>query len=94
VDGINTNNNVTSQTPLNQNVIVFAASSDPGRPSNGRLAFYSIGEAIDLALLDARVSTLIAALQFGINTGLAASDYDADTVAYVNRGYAAGGSLA
>ena len=58
------------------------------------LAFYSIGAALDLALLDARVSTLITALQFGINTGLAASDYDADTVAYVNRGYAAGGSLA
>jgi len=30
--------------------------------SSGRLAFYSIGESLDLALLDSRVSTLIAAI--------------------------------
>jgi hypothetical protein len=73
-------------------VTVFARS---GAILHGghRLTFFTAGEALDLALLDARVSTLMTALEFGINTGLAASDYDADTVAYVNRGYAAGGSL-
>jgi len=34
--------------------------------SNARLAFYSIGEALDLALLDARVTTLVNALAAAI----------------------------
>jgi hypothetical protein len=42
----------------------------PGTPPNyyinARLAFYSIGESIDLALLDARVTTLIAAYDAAI----------------------------
>ena len=62
VAGVSANQNVTSQTPFNQNIIVFASTPDPGRPSNGRIAFYSIGESLDLALLDARVSTLITAI--------------------------------
>jgi len=41
-----------SQTPFNGNIIVF-------NDSNPRLAFYSIGESLDLALLDARVTQLI-----------------------------------
>jgi hypothetical protein len=60
--GANTSFTVTSQTPFNQNVIVFAGNNDPGRPSNARLAFYSIGESLDLALLDARVTDLINAI--------------------------------
>jgi hypothetical protein len=35
-------------------------------PSNGRYAFYSIGESLDLALLDARVTTLINAFAAAI----------------------------
>jgi hypothetical protein len=60
--GGNTNQVVTSQAPFNQNVIVFAGNTDPGRPSNGRLSFYSIGESLDLALLDTRVTALINAI--------------------------------
>jgi hypothetical protein len=85
-----------SQTPAVENHFVLARNNGSGSPevaSNGRIAFYSIGENLNLSQLDARVSTLMTALEFGINTGLPASDYDADTVAYVNRGYAAGGSL-
>jgi hypothetical protein len=41
---------VASQTPFNGNFTSF-----------GRIAFYSIGESLDLALLDARVSALITA---------------------------------
>ena len=44
---------VASQTPFNGNFTSF-----------GRIAFYSIGESLDLALLDARVSALITA--FGV----------------------------
>ena len=46
----------TSQTPLSENIHVFKGGSQYANP---RLAFYSIGEAIDLALLDARVADLI-----------------------------------
>jgi hypothetical protein len=46
-----------SQTPFNQNIIVFGrTTTNLGTP---RLAFYSIGESLDLALLDARVTDLI-----------------------------------
>ena len=49
-----------SQTPANIGIGVFhdPAASVPTR-SNARLSFYSIGENLDLALLDTRVSTLM-----------------------------------
>ena len=50
-----------SVTPLNENLLVFGTT---GFYSNARLAFYSIGESLDLALLDARVTALITA--FGV----------------------------
>ena len=51
----------TSTTPASANLFVFAQSTagSPTVLSNARLAFYSIGESLDLALLDARVTTLI-----------------------------------
>jgi hypothetical protein len=55
--------NRTSGAPRNQNIGVFA-NSDGTFPLDCRLAFYSIGESLDLALLDARVSALISA--FGV----------------------------
>ena len=54
----------TSQTPFNQNIIVFGrTTTNLGTP---RLAFYSIGESLDLALLDARVTDLINAFAAAI----------------------------
>lgn len=47
---------LVSQTPANGNITIF---QDLGVYSNARLAFYSIGEALDLAKLDARVTDLI-----------------------------------
>jgi hypothetical protein len=85
-----------SETPHDGSVLVFArnsATNVAGLWTNARLSFYSIGEHLNLAQLESRLSTLMTALEFGINTGLSASDYDPDTVAYINRGYAAGGSL-
>ena len=54
-----------SNTPPSVSVFIFAENSNGsvGARTNVRLAFYSIGESLDLALLDNRVSTLIA--QFG-----------------------------
>jgi len=48
----------TSGTPVNLNVFIFTRN-DLAIKSDARIAFYSIGEALDLALLDARVSTLM-----------------------------------
>ena len=48
----------SATSPGTSNILLFAGS--PGLiNSNARLAFYSIGEAIDLARLDARVTDLI-----------------------------------
>jgi prepilin-type N-terminal cleavage/methylation domain-containing protein len=54
--------NVTSETPSNRNIFVFQSAFNNSW-TNARLAFYSIGESLDLALLDARVS------QFMIDLG-------------------------
>jgi hypothetical protein len=43
-----------------ENYLVFARNTTPvGLYSDARLAFYSVGESLDLALLDARVTDLI-----------------------------------
>jgi hypothetical protein len=60
----------SSSTAANGNIFVFARNEIalPGVDSysNARLAFYSIGESLDLALLDARVTTLINAFAAAI----------------------------
>jgi len=52
-------NSETSATPTSAAVNLFRLSA---AYSNSRLAFYSIGESLDLALLDARVTDLINAI--------------------------------
>lgn len=51
---------LASEPPRNATIKVFGRDVTPY--FNGRIAFYSIGESLDLALLDARVTTLIAAI--------------------------------
>jgi hypothetical protein len=57
---------LASTAPLSDNIGIFATTGAnlSITYSNGRLAFYSIGESLDLALLDARVTALITA--FGV----------------------------
>jgi len=61
-----------SQTSNTANIAIFARTagfaeaSSGGQVYDGRLAFYSIGEALDLALLDARVTALINAIAAAI----------------------------
>jgi hypothetical protein len=50
---------LASQTPSAGVIEVFRATA---AATNARLAFYSIGESLDLALLDARVTDLINAI--------------------------------
>jgi hypothetical protein len=53
-----------SQTASNRNVLIFGRATTPLAPS--RLTFHSIGESLDLALLDARVTALINAFDAAI----------------------------
>jgi hypothetical protein len=54
----------SSETPANDNIAIFASIQIGSALSfsNGRYAFYSIGESLDLALLDARLATYMSAL--------------------------------
>lgn len=54
-----------SQTPSNADIAVFRTGLS-GNYGTARLAFYSIGESLDLALLDSRVTTLINAISAAI----------------------------
>jgi hypothetical protein len=62
VSGSSASISSTSATPNNINLFIFAQNNQniaPSTLSNARFAFYSIGESLDLALLDARVTALI-----------------------------------
>jgi hypothetical protein len=61
-----TNSNITtsSQTPLAGNVEVFRTTTT--NHTDARLSFYSIGESLDLALLDNRVTVLMSGIQNAI----------------------------
>jgi hypothetical protein len=61
----NTIINRASELPSNNSILVFARGNVIEH-SNARLAFYSIGEDINLALLDARVTDLINAFDTAI----------------------------
>jgi hypothetical protein len=65
INGVTSVVSAASVTPLNQNIFVFRRGAD-NFYSNARLAFYSIGESLDLALLDARVTDLINAFAAAI----------------------------
>ena len=68
VNNTSSNNSFASNAVGNNNVLVFAtnAAGQTGIVAQNfsahRIAFYSIGEFLDLALLDARVTTLINAI--------------------------------
>ena len=61
VSGSSTGASRTSQTSRSADVIVFSNEGNT-YPTDARLAFYSIGESLDLALLDARVTVLVNAI--------------------------------
>ena len=64
-NGATTTENFASESPSSDNVFLFCRNNGSGTPelfSPSRIAFYSIGESLDLALLDARVSALVTAI--------------------------------
>ncbi len=62
--GVTTNQTQTSTTAASGNIYIFGLNNGGSLlvPTTARLAFYSIGESLDLALLDTRVSALITAI--------------------------------
>jgi len=65
IAGVNYSNSIASQAGQNLDLYLFKLNwSVVSLHSNARIAFYSIGESLDLALLDARVTDLINA--FGV----------------------------
>jgi len=60
LNGSNTTVTRASQNPLTGSVTVLSLGE--AFYSNGRISFYSLGESLDLALLDTRVSALISAI--------------------------------
>jgi hypothetical protein len=54
-----------SVSPLSENILLYRRGTE-NNYGNARLAFYSIGESLDLALLDARVTALIYAFDAAI----------------------------
>lgn len=63
--GVSSSSAISSEVPGSENIGVFGTAQGT-LLSNPRLAFYSIGEALDLALLDARVTTLVNAIATAI----------------------------
>ena len=59
VNGTSPTSTASSQTPSAGNMFVFGAAGDV---TTARLAFYSIGESLNLTQLDTRVSALITAI--------------------------------
>jgi hypothetical protein len=68
VAGTSTASNTVSETPASGNVYVFGrnVSNAVNLPTSGRLQLYWIGESLDLALLDARVTALTNAIAAAI----------------------------
>jgi hypothetical protein len=56
----------SSQPPNANDILVFSTDAIAGNHADARLTFYSIGESLDLALLDARVTALINAFAAAI----------------------------
>lgn len=65
-NGSNTLFSVASRTRLAANIAIFSRTVAANLPSNGRYSFYSLGESLDLAKLDSRVSTLMTAIATAI----------------------------
>jgi len=80
------------------NINVFAVEFNPVEGplyyADARLAFYSIGESLDLEKLDNRVTRLMNLISYTQAAGLPdLSTMDLDAAAYIGGGYRAGGTL-
>jgi hypothetical protein len=65
-NGANVTQGATSSSDVAKSTYIFARNDSPPLNASARLAFYSIGESLNLALLDARVTDLINAFDTAI----------------------------
>jgi len=99
VAGVSGTGNENSAAISAANIFVFARNNILASPSltsvtNARLSFYSIGESLDLALLDTRVTRLMNLITYTQTAGLPdLATMDLDAAAYIGGGYRAGGTL-
>jgi hypothetical protein len=95
--GVNQTVARSSVAPSDLDLYVFARNYNGTADfttTNFRLAFYSIGEALDLALLDTRVTRLMNLITYTQTAGLPdLSTMDLDAAAYIGGAYRAGGTL-
>ena len=96
-NGATTTGNFASESPSSDNVFLFCRNNGSGTPeqfSPSRLAFYSIGESLDLALLDARVSALVQRIQRLMSDfrSIDEDGMDSDALAYIRNVEAADGN--
>jgi len=88
-----TSYSMISYTPTSVNVHVFSRELG-GIPTDARIAFYSIGESLDLEKLDNRVTRLMNLITYTQTAGLPdLSVMDMDAAAYIGGAYRAGGTL-
>jgi hypothetical protein len=66
ISGNNTTITTSSQTPANGSTHIFAEFGSSSYRSDARMAFYSIGESLNLTLLNTRITTLINAFAAAI----------------------------
>jgi hypothetical protein len=67
VNGVSSNFSATSATPSSGAIGVFSRGGDAtSNPTDARISFYSIGENLNLALFDSRVSALMTSLATAI----------------------------
>ena len=91
--GSNVTVTASSSTPTSTNILLFGRGPSTF-VTNARLAFYSIGESLDLAKLDTRVTRLMNLITYTQTAGLPdLSVMDMDAAAYIGGAYRAGGTL-
>jgi hypothetical protein len=66
LNGSSTSRSINSTTPSSSGLGVFSRGIPGGQRSDARISFYSIGENLNLALLDTRVSALMTAINAAI----------------------------
>jgi len=97
LNNLSTNRSQTTSAPANGRIMVFARGTQSGGVdgySDARIAFYSIGESLDLEKLDTRVTRLMNLITYTQTAGLPdLSTMDLDAASYIGGGYRAGGTL-
>jgi hypothetical protein len=95
-DGTTNASNIASATPTSSPILAYRFTTAGGSIgySSARLAFYSIGESLDLEKLDNRVTRLMNLITYTQTAGLPdLATMDIDAAAYIGGGYRVGGTL-